>query len=295
MKTIISIIVIVVTFSSYSYSQNLEDIIYLKSGIIIHGSIIENNLNDSVKIKSGYNIFSYGLNEIDKITKEKPEETIVLSSDTGIKKGLWSPSKCLDVSVNVAIPAKSISDHRPGKADFSFNARGHYKFNNKAGIIVNYSYQQIGFDDAKAEYCYDCIGSLSSGFWHFNKIQTGPEVFLPVRNNFSVRFFMLFGIVIASENYVFETISFESNQSKYFETYLPFNKFDFQVGGDLCIKLNKFLGFFTSYSLDYFNPEITMKATITQNYYQSGTYTYNIKTKMFFTTVQLGGGLMFYF
>jgi hypothetical protein len=38
---------------------NYEDVVYLKNGSIIHGIIIEQIPNESLKIKSGQNIFVY--------------------------------------------------------------------------------------------------------------------------------------------------------------------------------------------------------------------------------------------
>jgi len=56
----------------------LQDVVYLKNGSIIHGTIIEQVLNKSIKIqtKDG-NIFVYNFEEVEKITKDtsskKPE------------------------------------------------------------------------------------------------------------------------------------------------------------------------------------------------------------------------------
>jgi len=50
----------------------MEDVIYLKNGSIIRGSIIELIPKESVKIQTaGGSIFVYGLDEVRKITKEK--------------------------------------------------------------------------------------------------------------------------------------------------------------------------------------------------------------------------------
>lgn len=49
---------------------NYEDVVYLKNGSIIHGIIIEQVPNVSIKIKSGPNVFFYKMEEIEKFTKE---------------------------------------------------------------------------------------------------------------------------------------------------------------------------------------------------------------------------------
>jgi len=52
--------------------NNYEDVIYLKNGSIIHGMIIEQIPNESVKIQTkDKNIFVYKMDEIQKITKEE--------------------------------------------------------------------------------------------------------------------------------------------------------------------------------------------------------------------------------
>src|SRR6185436_807878 len=62
--------VFAISFSTKAQS-NFEDVVYLKNGSIIHGMIIEQIPNESIKIKSGENIFVYKMDEILKITKEE--------------------------------------------------------------------------------------------------------------------------------------------------------------------------------------------------------------------------------
>jgi hypothetical protein len=63
---------------------NYEDVVYLKNGTIIHGMIIEQVPNESLKIKSDRNVFVFKLNEVEKITKEElkspPAEVIPISN-----------------------------------------------------------------------------------------------------------------------------------------------------------------------------------------------------------------------
>jgi hypothetical protein len=49
-------------------------VVYLKSGSVIHGMIVEQVPNTSVKIKSGVNLFVYKMDEIEKMTKEEIKE-----------------------------------------------------------------------------------------------------------------------------------------------------------------------------------------------------------------------------
>lgn len=58
--------------------QNLEDVVYLKNGSIIHGIIVEQIPNQSIKIQSrDGNIFVYKIAEIEKMTKEISQKTTI--------------------------------------------------------------------------------------------------------------------------------------------------------------------------------------------------------------------------
>ena len=55
------------------FAQNLEEVVYLKNGSVIRGSIVEQIPNESVKIQTrDGNIFVYRIDEIQKIVKEQP-------------------------------------------------------------------------------------------------------------------------------------------------------------------------------------------------------------------------------
>ncbi|MCX7552124.1 hypothetical protein [Xanthomarina sp. F2636L] len=58
--------------SIYSYSQNMRDVVYLKNGSIIKGTITEMNPSESLKIKTADgSLFVYSMNEILKTEKEE--------------------------------------------------------------------------------------------------------------------------------------------------------------------------------------------------------------------------------
>ena len=67
MKLIISILLTL----SFLFSQEYEDVIYLKNGSIIYGTIIEHVPGDYYKIKSERNIFVFKIDEIEKFSKEE--------------------------------------------------------------------------------------------------------------------------------------------------------------------------------------------------------------------------------
>ena len=73
MKVKTTLAILLLCTSSLFAQSNLEDVVYLKNGSIIHGTIVEQVPNQSIKIKTkDGNIFSYKLDEVEKITKETP-------------------------------------------------------------------------------------------------------------------------------------------------------------------------------------------------------------------------------
>ena len=66
------IVLLIIIFSEPLRAQtNYEDVVYLKNGSVIHGMIIEQIPNESIKIQSEKNIFVFKMDEILKITKEE--------------------------------------------------------------------------------------------------------------------------------------------------------------------------------------------------------------------------------
>lgn len=71
MKNIFLFIFIFISYISINAQTKYEDVVYLKNGSIIHGIIIEQIPNESIKIKSGQNIFVYKISEVQKMKKEE--------------------------------------------------------------------------------------------------------------------------------------------------------------------------------------------------------------------------------
>jgi hypothetical protein len=83
MKNILIIFLVLTSYFSINAQTNYEDVVYLKNGSVIHGIIIEQIPNVSIKIKSGQNTFVFKIDEILKMTKE--EITIDQTSTNNIK------------------------------------------------------------------------------------------------------------------------------------------------------------------------------------------------------------------
>lgn len=76
MKRYILLLVLLITSISFAQKE-YQDVVYLKSGNIIRGMIIEQVPNKSIKIEtSGRNVFVYQMDEIEKITKEVQQNLV---------------------------------------------------------------------------------------------------------------------------------------------------------------------------------------------------------------------------
>jgi len=75
MKSILQLFLVVLLMcvcTVITYSQQMEDVIYLKNGSIIHGIIIEQTPNVSIKIKTREgNILAYKYEDIENSPKKK--------------------------------------------------------------------------------------------------------------------------------------------------------------------------------------------------------------------------------
>ncbi len=68
--------------------QNFQDVVYLKNGSIIRGTIIEQVPNKSIKIETAdRNVFVYQMDEIEKMTKEIVANTSKSNSSSGLSSG----------------------------------------------------------------------------------------------------------------------------------------------------------------------------------------------------------------
>ena len=64
-------IIILLIICSFIFAAQYEDVIYLKDGSVVYGTIIEQKPGEYYKIQSGKNIFVFAVDEIDIIKKEE--------------------------------------------------------------------------------------------------------------------------------------------------------------------------------------------------------------------------------
>lgn len=75
---IIFITLFIFTPSGFAQQEEMEDVVYLKNGNIIRGQILEQIVNESLKIETrGGSVFVFSMDEISRITKEKIKPTIL--------------------------------------------------------------------------------------------------------------------------------------------------------------------------------------------------------------------------
>lgn len=82
MKRILSIIIVLICCVT-AFAQNVKEVVYLKNGSVIKGTIIEQVPNESLKIQtSDGSVFAYSMSEVQKITKEAaPTRTYSQATD----------------------------------------------------------------------------------------------------------------------------------------------------------------------------------------------------------------------
>ena len=95
--------------SGHLLAQDMQDVVYLKNGSIIHGTIIEQVPGVSIKIKTADgNTYVYKMEEISKTTKEEvTEDEEKQTTDTKVKrtKGFF-----MSADATIAFPTGNSND-----------------------------------------------------------------------------------------------------------------------------------------------------------------------------------------
>ncbi len=75
---IIFITLFIIIPSGFAQQEEMEDVVYLKNGNIIRGQILEQIVNESLKIETrGGSVFVFSMDEISRITKEEIKPTVL--------------------------------------------------------------------------------------------------------------------------------------------------------------------------------------------------------------------------
>ena len=155
----LSVLVISLLLSVTLFSQEAqyEDVVYLKNGSVIHGMIIEQIPNQSLKIQThDRNIFVFDIDQVEKITKE-------------------------EVSADLQLPAKTVSpdnDFMPKEKGFEGG------FDMMLAINMDWGEPVIGFyGNAGYRFFTQFLLGAGLGFEVLDE-RTMLPVFLTIRNDF---------------------------------------------------------------------------------------------------------------
>jgi hypothetical protein len=168
------VLLLVCLWSAITYSQQMEDVIYLKNGSVIHGIIIEQVPNETIKIKTkDGNVFAFKYEEIQKFTKEEikgglyaNEETVKYGNNgfrsgkflVGLKAG-YGDWGSVTYGINLEI---GISDHYGLALDAAYT-----NFEDPTINDYVYNYNTQSYENVSYRYEYTLIGGLLSLSYHF--------------------------------------------------------------------------------------------------------------------------------
>jgi hypothetical protein len=159
---VMAVCLIAIACSEISWSQQGSlDVVYLKNGSIIKGTIIEQVPNKTIKMQTGDgNIFVYDFKEIEKITKEQPAVQKRMSASPSRK----DPTTALVLSCLI-----------PGAGQFYSNQtkKGAIQF---GGALVGYLAYFIARPHMGEVWVYDYY-SPSYGYWDNQEVGTGAVAY----------------------------------------------------------------------------------------------------------------------
>ena len=134
MKTTFLLISIFLFTTCLAYAQQYEDVVYLKNGGEVHGTIIEQVPNVSIKIKTNDgNIFVYKMEEIDKISKKEISDENNNEEQTNLKLKNRTSGLYFRVDMEIGGPSGS----RPGGGDWQDLVAVHMGNNYYLGYMFN--------------------------------------------------------------------------------------------------------------------------------------------------------------
>lgn len=215
--------------------NDYQDIIYLKNGSIIKGTITEQIPNKTIKIKTENNIFVYKMEEVEKITNnEKSLSTKKKSKKYTKQKGY------IGVSAGINIPIGSFSDLKEGRATTGFQLNPiqfGYMFSDKVGITATWFKGANTIDIETGELLHPDGSELTSYTdpWIYNSLLIGPLFSFPFTENIDFDVKPMIGMAVASEPYEYQKSS----------------AFSFDLGTALRIGVSE--KFALTFGIDYFN------------------------------------------
>ncbi|MCX7985258.1 MAG: hypothetical protein N3A63_10200 [Bacteroidetes bacterium] len=173
--------------TSIVYTQTIKDVVYLKNGSIVKGTIIEMIPNQSIKIQTGDgSIFVYSMAEIDRITKEEvSKSTGSFGQGVNLFSGDELPAM-FSIFGGISLPVGDFSkeeDNHSGGAKTGFTAGFQYV---SSGGMIGYLLQLLYIQNSMKEWIDPFTIYRSSliangynydmGSWRQIQIFGGPKV-----------------------------------------------------------------------------------------------------------------------
>jgi len=166
MKKIL-VIIILGLITTLGFSQtNYQDVVYLKNGSTIRGTIIEQVPGKSIKIETAdKSVFVYKMDEIEKLAKE---ENLAIKGEkySGKKRGF------IGLSVGANIPVGKFADENDGAAKTGFQIN-----------LINFGYlfsDNIGITATWFGASNPIVGGGSDYLWSHGGLLVGPLFSFPV-------------------------------------------------------------------------------------------------------------------
>ncbi len=166
------VVLLVSTCTFIIYSQQMEDVVYLKNGSVIHGIIIEQIPNVSIKIKThDGNVMAYKYEDIEKFTKEETN---------GLMYGDYSTKKIGEYGFKAK---KFYVGVKAGYGDWgtvTYGLSTDYAISNYFGLGLDVAYTNWNSDSYSfstydstyhsynLKYSYNLIGLLLNLSYHFS-------------------------------------------------------------------------------------------------------------------------------
>lgn len=168
--TVLFTVLVLVLVANISFAQEYQDVVYTKTGSIVRGTIIEQIPGVSLKIRtSDGSIFSYKMDEIEKISKETLSEEVKTSTSKkkyALKLGFVGGVNIGDLSITS--PSRSSS----GNAVFFLGGAVENQLSSAVSSFVNLQFTQKGATDI-----YDGYTTKNTVTVSFIEIETGIKVF----------------------------------------------------------------------------------------------------------------------
>ena len=140
-------------FATQLFAQQFEEVVYLKNGSIVRGTIIEQTPNVSIKIQTkDKSVFAYRMDEILKITKEEIISNYSETSSSSHNSYSQQSKIAIGGQVGLSIPMGNFGD----VANMGFDISGNflYTFNQNIDITGSIGYINWGMDAALIEKKY---------------------------------------------------------------------------------------------------------------------------------------------